>query len=88
MTNTTSKIMNIPRAITKIEKNIMLGFSDETYLKINGLMKILSHCLDPYDLGVLKEFWRDSYTDSCDHVILDTVCKQLKLKYKNQSVKF
>ena len=81
------KIISVPRMISRVEKNVSLGFSEENFSKTSGLMKILSECVDPQDHKLLSELWRDSYTDDCDSETLNTVCKQLKQKYKNQHTK-
>lgn len=87
MTKSNNKIVSVPRTISKVEKNILLGFSEENFVKTADLMQLLSRCIDPQEWSLLNEMWRDSYTDSCDTATVSTVCKQLKQKYKNQHTK-
>jgi hypothetical protein len=84
---TKNKIISVSRLISKAEKSILLGFSEENFEKTADVLNILSQCVEPQEWRLLNEFWRDSYTDSCDSGTLNTVCKQLKQKYKNQHTK-
>lgn len=73
---------SVPRLIAILEKHIALGYTHDNYRETARLFSTVSTLIEPDDSRVLGAFWRDSYTDDCDPVLLKAAVKSMKAKYR------
>lgn len=68
----------INRTLDELFHKIILGYTHENFVEIGYILKDLEFYLEPLELDSLKEFWRNSYTDSCDEVELSNQIEKIK----------
>lgn len=75
--------INVPHLLSKVESNIILGYTHENFRETRRILQTLGTCMNYADLEVVEQFWRDSYTDSCDAELLASTVRNLKYQYQH-----
>lgn len=66
------------KLLDEFKNKIIIGYTHENYNDISDIINQLEYYLDYDDLLLLKEAWRDTYTDTCDLNILDSKIEAIK----------